>query len=170
MPIETAAKPPRQKSNKRKMDVRLLRRIQKVILAEPRRVNMAYWAKGRKDLIAGNQVIDDWWGYNEDLEPSQVPPCGTVGCICGWGIALTTKLRSDKLAAKVRKSTMDRSFPRGALKLFGLTGAQADRLFIPTSWPDDYYERLNKYSFGTKRYAKVVCARIDRFIKTKGVE
>ncbi len=104
-----------------------------------------------------------------------IPPCGTVGCIWGWGKALTLKLRSDKLVSKVKRQIPDAfnwssPLPRGGAKLFDLTPDQAKRLFFPDKWPERFFSRLQDWDAGSKRYAKVVSDRIDFFIKTKGTD
>ena len=55
----------------RKMNTRLLRKVQKHILEEPRRLNM--------DIILDDRV---------SARDPKNPPCGTVGCIAGWAIVL----------------------------------------------------------------------------------
>ncbi len=157
-------------TTKRKMNVRLLRQIQKTILTEPRRVNMDTWATGKSNLVVGGR--DEWGnGWRTISTPKKaMPPCGTMGCICGWGVAITTKLRGDALENKLDKLASTTELPRGATKLFGLTPSEAGRLFFKDEWPDEFQEQIDRYQFGTKRYAKVVCARIDHFIATKGAE
>lgn len=162
---------PKTTKLKTKINVRLLRRIQKVMLAEPRRVAMRAWAFGTDDIKVGSSVSEESSFGLIVKRRSNIPPCGTVGCICGWGLALTTKLRGNALNRKITKlRSGDKLIPRGSMKLFGITRDQADRLFMPGDWPVEFRDKLRKYNFGTKRYAKAVCDRIDFFIKTNGTD
>lgn len=152
------------------MNVRLLRRIQKAILEEPKRVAMNVWAVGGDAIQFGEYKSE--FGSGVDLcKRSDVPACGTIGCICGWGFALTTKLRGNALADMMDKLWRSGGVtPAGSAKLFGLTEEQAKCLFFRDCWPDEFSNKLDRLYFGTKRYARVVCDRIDHFIATKGAE
>jgi hypothetical protein len=57
------------------MNVKLLRRIQKHILAEPKRLDMGNFIVRKSDGL-GSLV--------------RFPKCGTVGCIAGWAVTLST--------------------------------------------------------------------------------
>jgi hypothetical protein len=57
------------------MNVKLLRKIQKHILEEPRRLDM--------DVVLVKDIDPASW--------RDAPPCGTVGCIAGWACALSGK-------------------------------------------------------------------------------
>lgn len=128
------------------MDTRLLRRVAKHILAEPKR-------------------------YNQDTEldvgvtGEQAPPCGTVGCIGGWICALT---------GKTPRSRKNFSYQR-ARKVAGLTGKQASRLFAYTwssiggGWPDRFKSAYCNAATPQER-VNIAVARIEHFIKTKGAE
>jgi hypothetical protein len=94
------------------MNVPLLRKVKKHILAEPRRLEMNNWA------------------VNVDEEEA---PCGTQACIAGWAVILGKGLTNNKK----REKYIDRAnthysmnfWHNTARKLLGLTQDQAYNLF-----------------------------------------
>ena len=85
------------------MNTRLLRKIQKHILAEPKRFDMTDWVMRGKPgslLEAGEQEIE-------------VPKCGTVACIGGWACLLSgkTRLRHPKSFIANAIATLKEEFP-----------------------------------------------------------
>lgn len=135
-----------------KKTINLLRKIERHILAEPRRLNMKRWgtvydlskfAKLKK-LIQGNATYIP--GVQEDVAKN-MPPCGTVGCIAGWTVFLSKPKIVDVLAAKAADSTVDTTTQDGeayvrvgqeqlsgdaiysAQDILGLEPDQAKRLF-----------------------------------------
>lgn len=54
-----------------KVNVKLLKKVRKLIAEEPRRLNMSYWGIKVKDMAE---------------KPSSAPPCGTIACLAGWTI------------------------------------------------------------------------------------
>jgi len=97
------------KPKKQKINVRLLRRIQKQILKEPRQFIMSrYFAHSQR-----------------------IPNCNTAACIAGWAIALKEGI-TPKAAAN---SFVPYSDGQDAL---GLTINQAERLFLPANWPNRF--------------------------------
>ncbi len=129
------------------MNVPLLRKIQAEILKEPRKMNMEIW----------RMPIDC-------IPEKRRPPCNTVGCIAGWAVALDKKLTSQqfyKIANIVELG----------LEALGLKDwFEGKKLFYPAYWPIKYYNQLQKFNYGTKKYAEVVARRINHFIKTDGKE
>lgn len=135
----------------KKINYRLLRRVQEHIIEEPRRLDM--------NLIA--------FRANKDNYGDDAPPCGTAGCIAGWACLLSG-------------TTFEKASTGGwkrATKLLGLTSSQAATLFAPPahydngidSWPKKFSMKYIKAK--TKRgKANVTVARIEHFIKTKGKE
>lgn len=75
------------------LNVRLLRRVQRAIIKEPGRLNME---EGLMDLDYA--IVNYAHGAS--------PPCGTVGCIAGWTVALSTRART-KIVTKVRVALGD---------------------------------------------------------------
>ncbi len=122
------------------MNVELLLKVKEAILEEPSRIDMADWVKA-----------DD------------TVPCGTVGCIQGWGVALQTGLRGWDLVAYFYN-------PEAYDDAFDLTPGQQNRLFYEHEWPYAYWDKLRSYRRQTPEYAQVVADRIDHFIATKGEE
>jgi hypothetical protein len=142
-----------------KINVKLLRRIQKHILAEPRRYNQnATIIKAEP----GAKVRPD---RGEDV--NIVPACGTVACIGGWADILGAAR-----GAKIREFSFDR-----ARKLLGLDEDQGIRLFDYITdetrpwltWPDQFTDAYLAAKTPRGR-ARVAVRRIDHFIATKGVE
>lgn len=134
------------------MNTRLLRKVQRHILEEPKRYDQDRW------LIRGDEATIH-------LEPNDVPACKTVGCIAGWVCVLGKSIPKLAYNSGIR-----------AKKLLGLTTGQADRLFAPIlyadanhCWPEKFETKYRKANTAKKR-AKVAAARIDHFIKTKGAE
>lgn len=67
--------------------VRMLRKVKRHILAEPKRIGMNYWC------IKGDEVVK---------EGLKVPACGTVACIGGWLETLyATEHRKAKTAFQI---------------------------------------------------------------------
>ena len=94
------------------MNVRLLRKVKKHILEEPRRFQMdGYVHRGRP----GSMFEDLGLRY-------KVPDCGTVACIAGWAQCLSG----------------GDSSPMEALGLHGYE----DRLFFMWNWPMNLRKRF----------------------------
>ena len=74
-----------------KLNVPMLRKVQKHILSEPRRLDMETWT----------ELLTD-----EEKKLPSSPPCGTVGCIGGWTNILSKTL-GDIQAAEVLGITQD---------------------------------------------------------------
>ena len=119
---------------------RLLRKVAKHILEEPKRLNMMRFI---------NRKGDGWPIYGE------YPECGTMGCIAGWAVALST----DELVKY--NDIQDR-----AAKLLGLNPAQQNVLFFYGKWPIEFQKRLLRTEIQTLPYAKVTADRIEHFIRT----
>jgi hypothetical protein len=136
---------------KTKLNVKLLRKIQKHILAEPKRFIMAgFFEHGKPgDFI---------WDYS--LAGSGFPDCGTAACIAGWAVKLETG-----------RFGQEATIGRRAEKLLGLDEAtlQRDSLFSVYSWPSKFGRPFREAADPAIR-AKIACARIDHFIATKGDE
>lgn len=137
------------KTPKTKINVRLLRRIQRAIMAEPKRLDMGDW------LVRGQQRIQQN-GLKE-------PDCGTVGCIAGWAAVL------DKTSDPKKFEDAEVSWMR-ADQILGLTHEQGNALFYTDEWPEKFFDKLDALKEQTRAYARVVCQRIDHFIKTNGAE
>ncbi len=126
------------------MNTKLLRKVQRFIKAEPRRLNMYDF------------------GYVTDSKAG--PPYGTVACIGGWAVILSDtskKSNAQKCEAFVNTYQSSHSQARKALQL---TESQAARLFYLDQWPSYLHEAyLQDKDQATQ-------ARINLFIKSKGRE
>lgn len=130
---------------KTKLNVRLLRRIQKHILAEPKRYN-------QNDIVSTGKPGEAYsfaWRF---------PACGTIACIGGWAAVLSSGGRHEDLEYGARA--------------LGLTVDQRARLFSATGnggWPDKFDIAYTNAKTPQGR-ARVGARRIEHFIKTKGAE
>lgn len=132
------------KSKKPKLNVRLLRRIQKHILEEPRRF---FILRFKEAGIPDSTVIV------ENGQAQQIPECGTMACIGGWACILSgrkTRLR----------------FWNTAVSLLGLTFDQADALFTYHEWPRRFFNSYQQAENERARRARIAAARIEHLIKT----
>lgn len=133
----------------KKLNVKLLRKVQKHILAEPRRLNM--------NVVVGK------------VDTSE-SPCGTVGCIAGWTCILSgvpeadTDLRKAQSLLGLTREQRDRLFaePRYGLEDYDGTSYEA-------VWPKSFARRYEN-ARTQKTMAKIAAGRIDHFIATKGAE
>jgi hypothetical protein len=134
---------------KNELNVKLLKRIQKAIKEEPRRLNM------------------NWWVTTDDEDA----PCGTSACIAGYAVILSRipKQVTTKIWVSVAKRCEHSDFRHDSQKLLGLNGNQATRLFDETNWPEQFSDAYQKTS-NRKKKAAIAIKRIDFFIKTKGTD
>ena len=88
-------------SKVKKINVKLLRKVRRHILAEPKRVNMGRFIYRKKD----DPEMLEWW-----------PACGTVACIAGWAVTLSGEELPYHISAR-------------AEELLGLNWRQASYLF-----------------------------------------
>lgn len=143
------------------MNTRLLRKVQKAIMKEPRRLNMSYF---------GREV-------DHNMHPEIYPPCNTQGCIAGHVLWITHPRVFLRAIAKDDYIISDR-----ARQDLQLTTEQSNRLFYFKSWgvvedgqgnllgwSEKFEDRYNMAATPLGR-AKVVVDRIEHFIKTKGRE
>jgi hypothetical protein len=140
------------------MNVKLLRKVQRHILAEPRRLNMGYLAKHQ--------------------EGPGAPACQTVGCIAGWASILGSRKvewPADEEGDVLVEGTNE-LWTLGRHKL-RLTEGQTKRLFTEPGqednaagllgWPERLSQAYQKAKSAAAR-AKVTAKRIDLFIKSGG--
>jgi hypothetical protein len=133
------------------INVRLLRRVQKHILAEPRRLVMSHWRQTRLHECRVEDLDSD---HCHDYPFAK---CGTAACIGGWGVIL-----SDSDIAPYRQ--------RDELaQLFGINTNQLNLLFSVSSWPVKLAHAYRKARTPAGK-ARVASRRIDLFIKTRGAE
>lgn len=137
------------------MNIRLLRKIQARILAEPKRFDMDSWIVPK----------------DEQTRPS----CGTACCIGGWAAVENgwkSKQYKDEdgdwanlfISPNGTTSRYDSVIASAAQKLLDITDEQASRLFYTCSWPEPYKSGADN---GTPEYrAANGVARIKHFIET----
>jgi len=126
------------------MNVKLLRKVKKHILEEPKRLYMSDYIKVESEHHLYGR------GYAK---------CGTAACIAGWTCILSLKETPDAI-----RRTNDVHATGG--ELLGLTPGQAYRLFVPSVWPQKFTRGTS--DDGSEATAKVAAARIEHFIKTEG--
>lgn len=132
---------------KPRLNVRLLRKVKKHILEEPRRLLMRTWVC-RKSYDEPTFVTDDY------TTASKFADCGTAACIAGWTCILAGEERP-----------VDISFTAAAL--LGLRNG--DRLFMVENWPEPYRAHYRQ-ARSQKARAKTAAERIDHFIATRGTD
>jgi hypothetical protein len=141
---------------KRKLNVRLLRKIQQHILEEPRRFVMSA-------AVIKASTPKEWKSKKGPFAPdlsSVMPPCGTAACIAGWADILTGGTGSEWYI---------RHRAAAALGVPDIGSWCGHPLFSENSWPEPF--RAQYLAAKTpKRRAEIGAARIDHFIKTKGAE
>jgi len=130
------------------MNVKLLRKVKKHILENPKRLFMGRWIKRKSET--------PYLSFGEGKK-RPFPPCGTAACIAGWTCILSKHQISD-----------NQSTGELATNLLDINELQASRLFGPHAWPSKYQAGIKDN--GTKKTAKIAAARIEHFIKTKGAE
>lgn len=144
-----------------KLNVKLLRKVQKWIREEPLRLRMAWWKRKASEIIG---------------QPA--PPCNTTHCIAGAAIMLAGK--------KMPKNDAGLEPAIKAAKLLGITAntesfgdTEAAKLFFFQKWPTQFKakyteEKTGGYFFSetvpltaqqVRKNAKIADARIDYFIK-----
>jgi hypothetical protein len=133
------------------VNVELLRKIQKHITEEPRRLQMGGVIEHMNPGVE----------FCEHRAKFVVPKCGTVACIAGWAFILSGEgeVESDRQGYVMLR----------AEELLGLTSGEGDRLFLEDWWPDLYLERWEAAETAQER-ARIAVKRIDHFIKTDGAE
>ena len=143
------------------MNVKLLREVEKRILAEPRRF----------DMMTFGDKLD-----KEAIEAlgEEAPPCGTVACIAGH-VDWMTHPRLFAASVAIDRFARDDSIVERAAKELGLNRFElsqdtyAGRLFFDDEWPKKFQAAFSKAKTPLQR-AKVAVKRIEHFIKTNGKE
>lgn len=132
-----------------KLNVRLIRKVIKHILAEPAR----YF---QEDVITTGDPGETVWGDDNH----RFAKCGTAACIGGWAYILGSK----------RPRLNGTSVLDKARLLLGLSDRQSQVLFGGNprgDWPAPYGDAYN--NAGTQRGKTRVAARLlEKVIKTKG--
>lgn len=95
------------------VNVKLLKKVRKLIAEEPKRLEMATWGFNKSH----------WKAQGRDL-----PPCGTVACLAGWTILAATPktgwrkfFRLDGSISAYFRSQEKTTVPDEAAKLLGIS-------------------------------------------------
>lgn len=133
------------KPAKRKLNVNLLRKIQKHILEEPKRFFMAaYLDQGRP----GSRTSE----FRDQAK--RFPSCGTTACIAGWANILTGARSNEEICDSER-----------AVSRLGIERGRRAQLFLDSDWPQPFSSNYERAMTPAKR-AKIAAARIEHLIKT----
>ena len=124
------------------MNVKLLRKIKRHILEEPRRFAMGLWHIERQPGRTIDGCVNYYFSPNKFESEQKVPSCGTVACIGGWAEIFGGR---DE-AAKLRRN---------------------GKLLSVRQWPKAFLVRYEKARTPRAR-ARIAAERIEHYIKTKG--
>ena len=129
------------------MNVKLLRKVAKHILAEPKRLYMTSFIRTKKHSGSIGRPY---------------AKCGTAGCIGGWACILELKVKDP------HEFWQRHDVAGEARRLLELDYQQEYNLFEPSQWPKQF--KRGTSDDGKKKTAQIAVARIEHFIKTKGKE
>lgn len=124
------------------MNVKLLRKVAKHILAEPKRFFMDNAVETGKP---GDKVALDG-------EMRSLPKCGTAACIAGWACILS-------------RVPIDDVSMSNAERLLKISSMQSSDLFLADYWPSPFYGKWREAKTLRSR-ARIAANRIEHFIKT----
>ncbi len=136
-----------------KLNVRLLRRIQKHILKEPRR----FFMEGVMVKFKNQKQWDEATMIHSDLSPI-MPPCGTAACIAGWANILSGR-GSKNLSVAAKTLGLSEEYD------FSGTTCPADRVFAVMEWPQPFQDQYEQAKTPRRR-ARIATNRIEHLIKT----
>lgn len=150
------------------LNIPLIRRIQRHILAEPRRFDMYRWAA-----------------------PSKTAPCGTSGCIAGWALMLRPRAPLGKKLPDLLKfmagpgvyvpatdkeldacswavdDQIYRAIRDRAAKRLGLDNETlARQVFFAESWPEPFNGLYSSVDSDPTTRAAIAVARLEYLIAT----
>jgi hypothetical protein len=182
----------------KKNTIKLLRKIQQQIMAEPKRIDMHDFVE-----VFAPEVKINLQGTEGSPEGLPIPPCGTQACVAGWACLigdpnlekeLKRVLVEDSITfVNERHLALEETIQDKAVKILGITEAQGVRLFffkdwgnfeedefgytlhdknfepIEAGWPEKFSKRYEK-SKTAKGRAKATFDRIEHFIATNGAE
>lgn len=134
------------------MNVELLRKVEKHILEEPKRLYMSKWIRRVKQ----HELLD------QAGNPREYASCGTAACIAGWAVILNNEPFDEREPDFFNPSPI---FEK-ARTILQLTEPEAIRLFEPLHWPTQFYVGLA--DDGSKIAAETTVRRIEHFIDTEG--
>ena|ERR1700728_4187244 len=137
------------------MNVKLLRKIAKVIIEKPRQFDMSRWHHNKKarehDWSRG--VYESYTALCDLPQEKQIS-CDTTHCIAGWAQAISPDRKCKTPAEKDAK------------RLLQITPSMANRLFYCDNWPEQFQGKRDTW----KPTRKQAVERIKHFISTEGAE
>jgi len=145
---------------------KLLLRVKKHILEEPKRLRMAEWMLS-KEYCANMEPIFQTAGTAWGEPPRrgiQWPSCGTTGCIAGWMELLANGMPEgdadlmDRMDSAQEFASKVLEFDKQPWGTYTEPG-----LFFVSEWPYKFAESYSKAKTQAKR-AKIVAAVIDDFL------
>jgi hypothetical protein len=157
------------KQEKLKKEIALLRKVQRAVRTEPRRIDMGRWSTRHHPV-------------DVKMDPD-LPRCGTTACIAGWLLTLNKLDRLGITLSKAKRSDLDKAdnlilqtlhsghTPGGrhpiVAKAEKLVGVDGMAVFTEERWPEKFRARLEEHENGTQEYADVVVDYIDWLIEEK---
>lgn len=142
LPCKSDMRPPKEKLN-----VKLLRRIQKAILRHPDQFDMEWW-------------FQSYLKFNSKPALLEAGGCGTAACIAGWAVHLS---RGHRRLATTRRAVWDTH--NEATRLLRIDSGRQCPLYNIGAWPEEFRNGYEGAETPLAR-AKVAVARIDHFIET----
>lgn len=130
------------------MNVKLLRKVKRHILAEPKRFVMWTWMAKKADARTFNKFTSD----AHDNRSVSFAKCGTAACIAGWTCILAGDGDPD-------------DFEATAGGFLEINDAQRKRLFALDSWPTKFRAAYEK-AVSQRTFVRIAAQRIEHFIKT----
>ncbi len=140
-----------------RLNVKLLKRVRKHVLAEPGRLNMWAWLVKEVSKTCGIKKLPTPNPNNpKPLFQLKVGKCDTVGCIAGWVVFL---------GDPPEHSTPVGMISMRAAELLGIPLGKAEGLFWPHRWAPEMLTKLKKTRPGTKAHAEVVVEALDLWMR-----
>lgn len=153
------------KKNLNRNLIRLLRKIQKFLIEEPRRFNMLY---GIND-VAG--FVGVRHSKSNIVHLMQEPPCGTMCCIAGAGYVIDTgmKLKHSHVNWIEIRVLFEKKYKLRYDLCYRLFFSAQMEVYGKEHWPKFYSDMYAAATTPLER-ACVGVARIEHFIATDGQE
>lgn len=145
----------------KKINVKLLRKIQKHILAEPKRFIMGDFIVRRSDR---DEMVES------DGLTTPFAACDTAACIAGWACLLSDRnplTGFAKLGAELLG--IEYIDPDSVDEEDVVPICESDRLFYTSTWPEEFARPFHSAKTREEK-AAIAVQRIDHFLATKGAE
>lgn len=145
--------------------VKLVKKVQKHILEEPKRLNMHDWVNRLEDVLEGDPTWDQ-------RQMAKFPVCGTTGCIAGWTVLLSRPVvKDEKGHLVVDRTILYESEAAALLQIkdgYSAENACTDTLFYAGNWPEPYRSQYygDGLRIGSPEAAKITVDRLEHFLTT----